>query len=390
MKRSFLGLTIMSMLFTYACSEAPTKQNEAATPTEEAEVVHEEKEASTIKFLPPEGKQLLILGQDLGAVGGFEAPDNDGYFEHIKTVPGGITTYTSFPTLYGLAEKVNYGSGNVCGTCIVDNQHYKKTTLAIGLYLVDQLEAIAGGLQDSTIKALGEWIKASQRPVFLRIGYEFDGMWNHYDPELYKKSYIRIVDMFREMEVENCAYVWQACTSPIDDILEAKHENILDWYPGDEYVDWMAYSWFLNNEMQIKLTDEVINLARERNKPVMVAEAACQSYDTKNHTQRFINTMLDGKPGEGSKPKSGEEIWNEWFVPYFDYIKKNKDVVRAVAYINVNWDAQGLWGPPYDQGYWGDTRVENDEFVKGKWIEETSKENWLQSSDQLFEQLGYK
>ena len=131
------------------------------------------------KYTPPAGKTLLIVGQDLGSV--------VGYVEHVWETPGGVTTYTDIsdggnsPLLYGLSSAANYGSGNVNGQECLDN--YPFSVLAIGLSLVDRsgknLDHIADGTHDTAIDELGAFLQGADRPVFLRIGYEFDGPWNH-------------------------------------------------------------------------------------------------------------------------------------------------------------------------------------------------------------------
>ena len=55
---------------------------------------------------------------------------------------------------------------------------------------------------------------------------------------------------------------------------------------------------------------------------------------------------------------SNDEIWDHWFGPLFELMDDNDDVIRALAYINANWDTQGMWGPPYASGFWGDSRLE--------------------------------
>jgi hypothetical protein len=127
----------------------------------------------------------------------------------------------------------------------------------------------------------------------------------------------------------------------------------------------------------------VLAFARAHHKPVMVCESAAQGYDVVHLTYRDL-----GK-GTNPKPKTPEQIWNEWYVPYFDYVEKNKDVIKVVAYINVDWDAQPLWGPPYKMGYWGDTRVEVNPVIKAKWISTISQPKWMLSSPTLFSDLGF-
>ena len=112
--------------------------------------------------------------------------------------------------------------------------------------------------------------------------------------------------------------------------------------------------------------DDFLNLARDHNKPVMIAES----------TPRGL--LLD--------KLDGEFIWNDWFAPYFEYIHNNSDVIRVVAYINVDWDEQAMW---QNQG-WGDTRVQVNDVVLENWLDEIESDVWLHSSDELFSQLGYQ
>jgi len=213
------------------------------------------------KFVPPQGKTLLIIGQDLASISGYTS---SGYFP----VLGGITSYVSLydcanPSAYypfgGLGEKldgtvaldIDWGSGPL-------NTHnaamgFPHSTLAIGLYMTEDyfpngLAKIANGDYNTEIIRLATAIKNFDKPTYLRIGYEFDGKWNtgYENRENFKNAFRHIVDVIRPI-APKCEMVLQACTSPVDDIIENVHENISDWYPGDEYVDWMGLSWFLSS-----------------------------------------------------------------------------------------------------------------------------------------------
>lgn len=329
-------------------------------------------------FEPPKNKKLLIIGQDIGAIGGFPKPNNDGYLDHGLPSPAGVTTYLSLPGLRGMTSKVNLWSGDLWAQGLIDNPALRHSTLAIGLHLVDQEEKIAAGKQDAAIEKLALWIKSARRPVFLRIGYEFDGSWNHYQPESYREAFRRVVTIFRRLDVTNCAYVWQSCTSPYSGY---QKQDLADWYPGDDYVDWFGYSWFLNTAKQHELTDRLLAFARAHGKLVMVCEAAPQGYDLARLTKRSL------AKGGDSKPKTPDEIWSEWYAPFFGYVAKNADAVKAVAYINVNWDSQPMWGPPYRQGYWGDSRVQANPVIKARWLETVTAPGWLHASPTLFDAL---
>lgn len=302
------------------------------------------------KYAPEDGQKLLIMGQDLGAVGGLD-DYADGYVDHLLHVPAGVTTYTGFPSVSGLSEMANWGSGDVCAQAYVEDSTFDHSFIVIGLYLVDQLNSIVSGGSDDQLDQLGNWIKARQRPVFLRIGYEFDASWNHYDPSQYKEAWIYLVRYFDLLGIRNVSYVWQASG--------LNTSNIERWYPGDRYVNWMAFS----NFTEPNAGANILASAELHNKPVMIAESA---------------PRVDLKLGEGTAH------WEKWYEPLFTKIYGN-DRIKALAYINVNWDSQPMW---QNAGF-GDSRVQVNEVIKEKWQAEIRKTSWILASDSLFDLLNY-
>lgn len=276
----------------------------------------------------------LFIGQDLGAVGGLENY-KEGYVDAFG-VPDGVTSYTSLPSLAGLEAFANWGAGDVNAKEYVDCEAFKNAEIAIGLYIVGQTNAISKGLYDDSIKRLGEFIKNSGRTVYLRIGYEFDGAWNGYDPEEYIASFKRIVDVLKSDGVENFETVWQSSGN-------GGAEYLIRWYPGDEYVDWMGYSYF--DGAQAMIGRGILKLAREHEKPVFIAEAT---------------------PKKDNLNGNAELIWKAWYEPFLKHLNKNKDVIGAISYINCNWNVQPMW---FGQG-WGDSRIQVSEYITQKWQEE--------------------
>ncbi|MDP5093019.1 MAG: glycosyl hydrolase, partial [Polaribacter sp.] len=193
-----------------------------------------------------------------------------------------------------------------------------------------------------------------KRPVFLRIGYEFDGWdWNHYDKKNYLKAWKRIHAMFTKMEVDNVAFVWQSKGNGSDQkILE-------EWYPGDDLVDWCGYSYFENPD------EEMLTFARKHQKPVFIAEATPILY---NGTQ-FYDTFL-------SNPEQAKKAWEDWFVPFINTLNNNKDVIKAFSYINVNWPAQPMW-KANDLFKHVDSRIQKSELITKKWLEEITKPRYV-------------
>lgn len=338
-------------------------------------------------------ERLVFIGQDLGAV-------REYYASGCCGAPDGVTTYLSFYDLrdpnrgFGglgwdlagspLDLETSWGAGPVSAE--KSAREFGADDLAIGLFIGENehpggLDALVSGAYDENIRHLARFMRSVDGVVFLRIGYEFDGAWNrgYEDRARFVRAWRRIVDLTRGQGVTNVRFVWQAGASPIDDIIEGRHENIEDWYPGDEYVDWIALSWFLNPDLiganadrartpaARRLAEEVVVFARQRGKLVMIAEAAPQGYDLARGTRANISPLWDGAAGADSQERTADQIWSEWYAPFFAFLNDNADVVRSIAYINCRWDEQPMWGPPYENGYWGDTRLHANAEIARRW-----------------------
>jgi hypothetical protein len=289
--------------------------------------------------LHPQRKTWLFMGQELGAVGGFPGDHDQGYVDYVGK-PEGVTIYTDIRAPASLRQRVDFGSGDLCGQCYLDNPVFDNTMMAIGLYMVGDLPYVVAGARDAKITKLGQFIKEVGKPVFLRIGYEFDGSWNSYDPALYVQAFRRIMDQLRAEGVTNVVSVWQSSGS------NTNQASLLQWYPGDDYVDWIGYSYF----RQSNPSGGIMSIARSRRKPVMIAEATPQR-----------NLSL-GDPATH---------WNTWFAPFFTHINTNADMIQAVAYINTRWFDQPAWNAG-----WGDSRVQIRPEIKANWIAEMQSGIW--------------
>lgn len=327
------------------------------------------------KFEPAAGKVILFIGQDLESIGG--TPEyNNGYFDAFAA-PGGFTHYTSLRagspyTLPGLTYTINWGDGPENMTTTTSNANFSKSCLAIGLDLTAGNDfATAEGKNDESIVTLGNWIKnQGDRPVFLRIGYEFDGAdWNHYDKDAYKAAWRRIKDKFDAMGVKNVAYVWQSKGAG------ANRETFDAFYPGDKYVDWVGYSFFTAAEEH----HPMIQFARDHHKPLFIAES----------TPVILGANGVCIPLDLSNTADVNKAWNEWFVPFFRTINNNQDVIKAIHYINSPWKTRPQWqGNPYFTNI--DARITRNETMKKLWLGEISRPTYLKASDTLFKYLWNK
>lgn len=296
---------------------------------------------SQSKFIPPDDQVLLVIGQDKNVI--------RDYLK-MEKIPAGFSFYTSIQNVDGIHGPIDYGGGIQDAKYLTDE--YPDTVLQVGLYMVDALKDIVDGKFDSNIKNLGEWIIATNRPVFLRIGYEFDFPSNHYDPQEYQEAYRYIVDHLKDQQVDNVVYVWHSYAAFID-------RSVMDWYPGDNYVDWFGISYFFPSNTRFQ--ERIIKLAKEKQKPVMIAEAS----------PSFITTL------------KGKKSWDTFFQPMFDLVQKYN--IKMLCYINCNWDDYGMFASLK----WGDARLQNDDYVKLYWKKEIEKSKYLHSSPELFNILGY-
>lgn len=333
------------------------------------------------KFEPGDGKVLLFVGQELEAVGGLKE-FNDGYLDHFQR-PAGWTTYTSInpgDTSFGFINKgldgiwttADWGDNDYNASLQIASTNFSNMALAIGLSFVNHEEKIADGTHDSYINKLADFLLSlGKRPVFLRIAYEYDGEpWNHYDQKSTIAAYKRIVDILRKRGVTNTAYVWQ------DTGFMFSEKQLEEWYPGDDYVDWLGVSFF-NYHRKI----ETFAFARKKGKPVFIAEATPTITDPKASPNS--GTTLETKLGN---PIQAEQAWNEWFIPFFDAIEKNRDVVKAISYINCHWNSHPMWTDnPTFKGI--DARLYLSDEISKRWVKEISNPKFIKSSPRLYEDL---
>lgn len=363
-KAIFLSGCIFSM---FSCGQHASKQQAKFVDSTRLE-----------KFEPADGKVIVFAGQELEAIGGTDEY-HDGYFDHFPAA-GGFTAYTDIlpghqsfaykhKGLDGVYETVDWGDGPENMSLLLNDSAFSKSCLAIGLDISQGNDSlVAKGKADTMIIALGDFLLSlKDRPVFLRVGYEFDGFdWNHYTKENYIPAFRRIRHMLDSMKVNNTAYVWQskgAGTTP---------QILNDFYPGDDYVDWCAYSFFTPAEEH----HPMIQFAREHKKPLFLAESS--------------TVLLDEKgvclPLDLTKQTDVDMIWDKWFTALFRTIHDNPDVIKAVHYINSNWKSRPMWkNNPYFKNI--DARITQNDSMKARWQRTITQPQFLNASDTLFSYL---
>ena len=354
--------------------------------------------------VPAGGKLLLFIGQDSDTIDAYQAQVPEDALE-------GITLYTTLKSnhpadaLPAVFSRANWGAGDV------DFNHSLArapgAALAIGLALdackqADHAARIAAGDYDASLDRLVGYLKSlAPRQVFLRIGYEFDGPWNCYEPSSYRAAFRHVASALKQRQASNVMTVWQTAAWPDPGIAGARSKlydlrrkkHFERWYPGDDAVDWVGVSVFYRDLSQWAYVppdrpeaaqERALAFARSRGKPVMIAESAPQGLRTGGLTRSPIQR-------NEATGITAQAAWTWWYEPFFDFVDKNRDVIRAVAYINTHWEAQPMWRckegvqagrPGCDNGNWGDSRIQANAYIRARWLEQvTDASKWVQAEE---------
>jgi hypothetical protein len=288
-------------------------------------------------------------------VGGQFGPDN--WFEYSSALENDVQprVYHSFVSIARTVESLQDWTNNL---------HISFAEMApdVGLLLSipfqseepevdgkyrDQLTA--EGYYNPQIDLIIDALKELDRPIFVRPGYEFNGSHNNYDPHYFKVVFTNVTTKLRDAGVD-AAMVWNP--------LEPDEEEIMAFYPGDEWVDWWGINLFFTSQINRSgLHDFFLPEAHNRGKPVIIPEATPRGYDF----------------------KVGNTAWNEWFVPFFALIHDNPGV-KAFAYTNYDWENDPLDRWPG----WGDTRLEVNSTISDLYIQELGNDLYVHSESAVF------
>ncbi|RLC50782.1 MAG: hypothetical protein DRZ79_03845 [Candidatus Cloacimonadota bacterium] len=159
------------------------------------------------------------------------------------------------------------------------------------------LVRIINGEFDDFLIDWAEVIAAFETPVFVTFGVEMNGNWfpwsgifqgagitNEFGdslladgPEKFKSAFRHIVNLFNEHEASNIIWYFHVNNKSFPD---ENWNDAVNYYPGDDYVDWIAVSvygaqyddekWMIFDEEMQNIYDELTNTFP--NKPLMLAE----------------------------------------------------------------------------------------------------------------------
>lgn len=134
------------------------------------------------------------------------------------------------------------------------------------------VQDIAAGKYDGYIRQVARECKQFGKPVFIRYAHEANGAWYNWSqyPDAVKSSSQRIYKIFQEEGATNVAFVW----CPNFD--SSGKNNWLQYYPGDNYVDWVGvdfYNWAKWPRTFDAMVKDVYMEFASR-KPIMIGETA--------------------------------------------------------------------------------------------------------------------
>lgn len=176
-----------------------------------------------------------------------------------------------------------------------------------------RLEQITAGRYDSYIKSWAKQVNTFNRPIIIRFAPEMNGNWlpwgtKYATPAQYVKTYRYVVDFFRREKADNVVWMW----SPN----ETDNGNLLDYYPGDGYVDWVGLSGFNWGGLQApnrwrslgEIYQRSLDQLADVDKPVALAEVG--SVESRTDPQAKAKWITEGFAAlKSSYPKVKMLVW---------------------------------------------------------------------------------
>jgi len=188
------------------------------------------------------------------------------------------------------------------------------------------LNSIISGKHDEYMLKFLKAAKEIGQPIFLRFAHEMNGDWYPWSgtknnceasgPELYSKAWKHLHTLiYNNVNAKNIKLVW--CVNH-DNLPLEKWNDFGAYYPGDEFVDWIAldgYNWGYEKWQSF---DEVFSGAYKKvlsisGKPLMIAEFA-----------------------SAESGRSSLENKNIWIKDAFEKIISNYDKVKIFCWFNIN------------------------------------------------------
>ncbi len=178
-------------------------------------------------------------------------------------------------------------------------------------------DLISSGFFDDYILQFADKLRKLEKPVFLRFAHELDNPFYPWYLEgndaatKFKNAWVHAYEIFKNSNAHNVIWIWNPW----------KAENIAEFYPGREYVDWIGINildygkynkdgeWHDFESLYEPFHEELKNLPST---PVVISE---------------FGTLRDGR------------IQNQWIENAFSVIENKYTEIKSLIYFNSKVDS---------------------------------------------------
>ncbi len=212
------------------------------------------------------------------------------------------------------------------------------------------LESIINSDFDLEIENWAKMAKQTNIPLILEFGTEVNGDWFPWNgrwngqgqtdsygdptlpdgPEKFIDAYQHIIDIFHNLEVDNITWVYH-----INTLSQPKEpwNDIMSYYPGDSYIDWIGVSvygaqepnekWIEFNDLFDKTYEKI---TKTTNKPIAIVEFGAAEQNEQNKKAEWLNKSLSLICENNYPNLKGLSFWHSSWV--------NKDGTKSNLFID--------------------------------------------------------
>ena len=256
-------------------------------------------------------------------------------------------------------------------------------------------DEINDGDHDETIRKTAQAMAAFGHEFFMRYCWEMDGD-KRTEPgaaDEFVAAWIRIHDIFRAEGADNVVWVWCANANSFKHATR-RGEWAWDYYPGDEYVDWVSadgYNWGVSRRNDwgagdrdrwrgfIEIYDEFMVWARSTG-PASTGGSPTEGMPATFPRKHEVKPIMIGEYAAQDDPRDGMEMRKaDWLKATHDTVNGDKprtaecphcgvfSDIAAMVYFDVNADG------PHQNGDW---RILSSPNSIEAMIESVSNEPW--------------
>ena len=210
------------------------------------------------------------------------------------------------------------------------------------------LANILAGQFDDDLKAWARDVKEFRSPILVEWGMEPNGKWFSWNgkwnggakdgPARYVAAYRHIVDVMRAEGADNLQWIWHVNWL---DQPEAKWNRFENYYPGENYCEWVAVSTYGpltprdvdgTESFRFKMATAYPRLTKVApGKPIVIAEFGCALHNRKVDASAWARAALEDLFSGRWPAVIGFCWWNESW--------ENDDVRRHNTDMNILHDA---------------------------------------------------